>query len=57
MDRWVTSPTEKYETANWSLRQGDEEVKKEWKKICLNNLFKYIYFLFYSFVYFFIALP
>ena len=53
MDRWATSPTEKYETANWSLRQGDEEVNKRIKE----NLFKYIYIFFYSFVYFFIALP
>ena len=46
---------------NWSLRQGDEEVNKRIKQkqyifkqiaICLN-----IYFLFYSFVYFFVALP
>ena len=42
MDRWVTSPTEKYETANWSLRQGDEEVNKRIKE----NLFKYIFFSF-----------
>ena len=42
MDRWATSPTEKYETANWSLRQGDEEVNKRIKE----NLFKYIFFSF-----------
>ena len=57
MDRRVTSPIEKYETINWSLRQGDGEVKKEYKKICLNNLFKYIFVSFIFFVYFFIALP
>ena len=26
-DPWEAHPIEKYETANWSLRRGDEEVK------------------------------
>ena len=49
MDRRVTSPIEKYETTNWSLRQGDEEVNNKIKETntYLNKLFKQIFF--YSF--------
>ena len=42
---------ETYETANWSLRQGDEEVNKriQQKYTCLNKLqFVYIYFFWIS---------
>ena len=31
----VLNFVEKYETANWSLRQGDEEVNKRIKQKCI----------------------
>ena len=61
---YLVEKYEKYETANWSFRPGDEEVNKRLQQkiyikqtgqICVN---KYIFFCFIpAFVYFIIALP
>ena len=48
LQTWISTIklVEKYETANWSLRQGDEEVKKRIKQTNKQKKYIYIYISF-----------